>query len=93
MANGKVVQIIGAVVDVEFPRDAIPKIYDALRMRRTYKEAYTHERAVETIVREKGTHFDPLLTSRFVAVSEDFRRIYSVLADPPPPGSRPEAAR
>lgn len=29
---GKVVQIIGAVVDVEFPRDSIPKIYDALRL-------------------------------------------------------------
>jgi len=32
MSIGKTVQIIGAVVDVEFPRDAIPKIYDALRM-------------------------------------------------------------
>ncbi|MFP5357439.1 MAG: F0F1 ATP synthase subunit beta [Gammaproteobacteria bacterium] len=30
MSSGKIVQIIGAVVDVEFPRDAIPKIYDAL---------------------------------------------------------------
>jgi F-type H+-transporting ATPase subunit beta len=27
---GKVAEIIGAVVDVEFPRDAVPKIYDAL---------------------------------------------------------------
>ena len=32
MSNGKVVQVIGAVVDVEFPRDSIPKIYDALRI-------------------------------------------------------------
>ena len=30
MSSGKIVQIIGAVVDVEFPRDAMPKIYDAL---------------------------------------------------------------
>ena len=30
MSQGKVVQIIGAVVDVEFPRDAVPKVYDAL---------------------------------------------------------------
>ena len=30
MSTGKIVQIIGAVVDVEFPRDSIPKIYDAL---------------------------------------------------------------
>jgi F-type H+-transporting ATPase subunit beta len=30
MSSGTTVQIIGAVVDVEFPGDAIPKIYDAL---------------------------------------------------------------
>ena len=30
MSSGRVVQIIGAVIDVEFPRDQVPKIYDAL---------------------------------------------------------------
>lgn len=32
MSQGKIVQIIGAVVDVEFPRNAVPKVYDALRL-------------------------------------------------------------
>ena len=32
MADGKIVQCIGAVVDVEFPRNAMPKVYDALKM-------------------------------------------------------------
>ncbi len=32
MSSGKVVEIIGAVVDVEFPRDAMPKVYDALHI-------------------------------------------------------------
>ena len=32
MVEGKIVQCIGAVIDVEFPRDGIPKIYDALVM-------------------------------------------------------------
>ena len=32
MSQGKIVQIIGAVVDVEFPRDAIPHVYDALKL-------------------------------------------------------------
>ena len=32
MADGKIVQCIGAVVDVEFPREAMPKVYDALKM-------------------------------------------------------------
>ena len=31
MSSGKVVQVIGAVVDVEFPRDSVPKVYDALK--------------------------------------------------------------
>ncbi len=35
MSIGKTVQIIGAVVDVEFPRDAIPKVYDALHLGET----------------------------------------------------------
>jgi F-type H+-transporting ATPase subunit beta len=30
MQNGKIVQIMGAVIDVEFPRNAVPKVYDAL---------------------------------------------------------------
>ena len=30
MSSGKIVQIIGAVIDVEFPRDAMPRVFDAL---------------------------------------------------------------
>ena len=32
MSQGKIVQIIGPVVDVEFPRDAIPNVFDALKL-------------------------------------------------------------
>lgn len=32
MSSGKIVQIIGAVVDVEFTRESLPKVYDALRV-------------------------------------------------------------
>ena len=32
MSTGKVVEIIGAVVDVQFPRGSIPKVYDALKI-------------------------------------------------------------
>ena len=32
MAAGKIVQIIGAVVDVEFPQDAVPQVYNALEV-------------------------------------------------------------
>ncbi|MCB1632763.1 MAG: F0F1 ATP synthase subunit beta, partial [Pseudomonadales bacterium] len=30
MSSGKIVQVIGAVIDVEFPRNAVPAVYDAL---------------------------------------------------------------
>jgi F-type H+-transporting ATPase subunit beta len=32
MSSGRIVQIIGAVIDVEFPRDVVPKVYDALKV-------------------------------------------------------------
>ena len=30
MSSGRIVQIIGPVIDVEFPRDSVPKVYEAL---------------------------------------------------------------
>ncbi|NIJ70352.1 F0F1 ATP synthase subunit beta [Xanthomonas sp. 60] len=35
MSQGKIVQIIGAVVDVEFPRESVPRVYDALKVENT----------------------------------------------------------
>lgn len=34
MSIGQIVQVIGAVVDIEFPRDDMPKIYEALVLER-----------------------------------------------------------
>src|SRR3984885_9474550 len=33
MADGHITQIIGAVIDVEFPRDSIPHVYEALKLK------------------------------------------------------------
>ena len=32
MSNGTIVQCIGAVVDIQFPREHMPKVYDALTL-------------------------------------------------------------
>ena len=61
---------------------AIADVYDALRMRRAYKVAYTHEQAVEKMTGGSGTHFDPFLITRFLEVAESFRSIFTELADP-----------
>ena len=50
MSQGNIVQCIGAVVDIQFPRDAMPRIYDALLLDKTEEHggcevdpvSYTH---------------------------------------------------
>ncbi len=51
MSSGKVVQIIGAVVDVEFPRDAVPKIYDALIVEETQLTLEVQQQLGDGVVR------------------------------------------
>lgn len=48
MATGKIVQIIGAVVDVEFPQSSVPKVYDALNV------AESKERLVLEVQQQLG---------------------------------------
>ncbi|MDP3842973.1 MAG: F0F1 ATP synthase subunit beta [Oxalobacteraceae bacterium] len=51
MADGKIVQCIGAVVDVEFARNAMPKIYDALTMEGTALTLEVQQQLGDGIVR------------------------------------------
>jgi len=60
---------------------AIADVYDALRMRRTYKDAHSHGRALEMMEAERRTHFDPMVLERFFAISDRFETIFSALAD------------
>ena len=51
MVEGKIVQCIGAVVDVEFPRDSMPKVYDALKMENTDLTLEVQQQLGDGIVR------------------------------------------
>ncbi len=51
MSSGKTVQIIGAVVDVEFPRGDIPKVYDALVLEQTNLTMEVQQQLGDGIVR------------------------------------------
>jgi putative two-component system response regulator len=59
----------------------IADVYDALRMKRSYKPPFEHGVAVGKIVGDRGTHFDPALVDVFVAIAGDFERIYEENAD------------
>jgi len=49
--QGKIVQCIGAVVDVEFPRDKMPRVYDALKMEGTALTLEVQQQLGDGIVR------------------------------------------
>ena len=51
MSSGNIVQIIGAVVDVEFPRDSVPKVYDALTVNQTGLTLEVQQQLGDGIVR------------------------------------------
>ncbi|MFA4987920.1 MAG: HD domain-containing phosphohydrolase, partial [Candidatus Brocadiia bacterium] len=60
---------------------AVADVYDALRSKRPYKPAFTHEESRRTILDGAGRHFDPAVTDAFVAVEADFARIREELHD------------
>lgn len=52
-------------------------VYDALRQKRSYKEGFSHERAVEIIKGDSGKAFDPKLVEIFLENQIEFQEIYS----------------
>ncbi|MBP1698166.1 MAG: hypothetical protein H6Q41_3354 [Deltaproteobacteria bacterium] len=61
---------------------ALVDTYDALTSNRVYKSKIPHEKAVEIIAEEKGSHFDPEVVDAFLKVKENFREIAFTYADP-----------
>jgi len=60
---------------------ALADSYDALTSKRVYKPQIPHEKAVDIIIEEKGSHFDPEVVDAFLEVKENFRQISLKYAD------------
>ena len=60
---------------------AISDMYDALVFVRPYKKSWTHEHAVEDIIRNKNIAFDPPIVEAFVLESENFKEIKNMYRD------------
>lgn len=71
----------GHDIPIEGRLMAIVDVYDALISERPYKRPYPHEMASSIIVKECGTHFDPLLIDVFKKVSGIFNTIAQNNAD------------
>ncbi|MCL2058476.1 MAG: response regulator [Oscillospiraceae bacterium] len=55
---------------------AIVDVYDALVSSRTYKPAYSHDKAMDIIANGAGTQFDPILVKALLEMHEKFREIH-----------------
>ncbi len=72
--EGKMIPLSARIV-------TLADVYDALRMRRSYKPAYSHSVSIQKIRQEREVHFDPELVDVVVRVSERFERVYAEFAD------------
>ncbi|SFU49749.1 F0F1 ATP synthase subunit beta [Halomonas korlensis] len=91
--SGRIVQIIGAVIDVEFPRDDVPKVYDALTVSEVGTVLETQQQLGDGVVRtiamgsteglKRGMAVDNSGAAISVPVgTETLGRIMNVLGEP-----------
>ena len=93
MSTGTIVEIIGAVIDVEFPRDSVPKVYDALTVGESGLTLEVQQQLGDGVVRtiamgsseglKRGLSVDNTSAPISVPVGkETLGRIMDVLGDP-----------
>jgi putative two-component system response regulator len=54
---------------------ALADVYDALRAKRVYKPAFSHEEARAVILDGSGSHFDPMIVHAFLLVEDEFNAV------------------
>ena len=54
---------------------AIIDVYDALTSRRVYKDAISHQAALEILANEKDSHFDPVVFEAFMQIQDEILEI------------------
>jgi putative two-component system response regulator len=72
--KGEAIPLIGRLM-------AVADVYDALVSKRVYKDAFSHESALQLILQGKGKHFDPDITDALERIQETFRNISIIYAD------------
>ena len=78
MSIGQIVQVIGAVVDIEFPRDAMPKIYEALVLKNDEADSLAENGLTFEVEQQLG---DGVVRTIAMGTSEGLRRGMKGLAN------------
>ena len=73
--------LVGEEIPLSARLMSLADVYDALRSKRVYKEAFSHEKSREIIIDGKGSHFDPDIVEAFLAVEDEFIRVANTYLD------------
>ena len=57
---------------------AVADVLDALVSRRSYKEPFTIEQALDIIREGSGSHFDPMVVKAFLDAEDEVRRVQAI---------------
>ncbi|UTY33594.1 HD-GYP domain-containing protein [Treponema putidum] len=69
-------KLAGEMIPLSARIVAIADVYDALRMKRSYKEEMPHDATVEHIINGAGAHFDPTIIEVFKTIDKEFCYIW-----------------
>lgn len=78
--SGYLFELQGEEIPLSARIMALADVYDALRSKRVYKPAFSHEMAMEIIVEGRGKHFDPALVDLFAVFHHEFETMYDQLS-------------
>jgi len=67
--------LAGEAIPIEARIMSVADMYDALVSKRIYKNAWTHEQAIQEIVSKGNTYFDPVIVNAFIAEQNSFKEI------------------
>jgi putative two-component system response regulator len=73
--------LAGATIPLAARLTSVADVYDALRSRRVYKPALSHDAAMRLIVAGSSSQFDPALVEALQRCGDQFNRIFSELPD------------
>jgi putative two-component system response regulator len=85
--NGYPSQLAGDRIPLSARIVSVADVYDALRSKRIYRPAFSHEKSMEIILEGRGTQFDPDVVDAFVRIEGRIREVsggYAGYEDAPP---------
>ena len=71
----------GGVIPVSARIMAVADVYDALRSRRCYKAALSHEESRQILQKGSGSQFDPLVIKAFLTVEAEIVAAYEAIQE------------